>query len=66
MLVLGGDGLPAGLGEDRGDQGVHGLGAGRAEPGGDVAGEVDPAPLPGGAGQDRLGPRSGYLGGRRW
>ena len=66
MLVLGGDGLPAGLSEDRGDQGVRRLGAGRAEPGGDVAGEVDPAPLPGGAGQDRLGPRPGYLGGRHW
>ena len=61
VLVLGGDGLPAGLSEDRGIQGVHGLGAGRAEPGGDVAGEVDPAPLPGRAGQDRLdrGPDAG-------
>ena len=66
VLVLGGDGLPAGLSEDRGDQRIDRLGAGRAEPGGDVAGEVDPAPLPGGAGQDRLGPRSGYLGGRHW
>ena len=54
MLVLGGDGLLAGLSEDRGDQGVDGLGAGRAEPGGDVAGEVDPAALPGRARQDRL------------
>ena len=66
MLVLGGDGLSAGLSEDRRDQGVDRLGASRAQPGGDVAGEVDPAPLPGGAGQDRLGPRSGYLGGRHW
>ena len=66
VLVLGGDGLPAGLSEDRGIQGVHGLGAGRAEPGGDVAGEVDPAPLPGRAGQDRLGPWSGYRRGRHW
>ena len=66
VLVLGGDGLPAGLSEDRGNQGARGLGAGRAQPGGDVAGEVDPAPLPGRAGQDRLGPRSGYLGGRHW
>lgn len=66
VLVLGGDGLSAGLSEDRGDQGVDRLGAGRAEPGGDVAGEVDPAPLPGRAGQDRLGPRSGCRRGRRW
>ena len=32
VLVLGGDGLLAGLGEDRGDQGARRLGAGRAEP----------------------------------
>ena len=66
MLVLGGDGLPAGLSEDRGDQRIDRLGTGRAEPGGDVAGEVDPTPLPGGAGQDRLGPRPGYRRGRHW
>ena len=54
MLVLGGDGLSAGLSEDRGDQGARRLGASRAQPGGDVVGEVDPTPLPGGAGQDRL------------
>lgn len=66
VLVLGGDGLPAGLSEDRGDQGARRLGAGRAEPGGDVAGEVDPAPLPGRAEQDRLGPRPGYRRGRHW
>lgn len=66
VLVLGGDGLPAGLSEDRGDQRIDRLGAGRAEPGGDVAGEVDPAPLPGRAGQDRLGPWSGYRRGRHW
>ena len=52
VLVLGRHRLPAGLGEDRGDQGVDRLGAGRAEPGGDVAGEVDAAALPGRPGQD--------------
>ena len=53
VLVLGRHGLLTGLGEDRGDQGVDGLGAGRTEPGGDGAGEVDAAALPGGSGKDR-------------
>ena len=66
VLVLGHDRLPAGLGEDGRDERVDRLGAGRAEPGGDVAGEVDPAPLPGRTGQDRLGPRPGYRRGRHW
>ena len=52
VLVLGRHGLLTGLGEDRGDQGVDGLGAGRTEPGGDGAGEVDAAALPGRPGQD--------------
>ena len=53
VLVLGRHRLPAGLGEDRGDQGARGLGAGRAQPGGDAAGEVDAAALPGRPGKDR-------------
>ena len=53
VLVLGGDGLGRGLGEDGRDERVDGLGSGRAEPGGDAAGEVDAAALPGGSGKDR-------------
>ena len=52
VLVLGGDGLGRGLGEDRGDQGARGLGLGRPQLGGDGAGEVDAAALPGRPGQD--------------
>ena len=44
------DGFGAGLGEDRGDERVDGFGVGRAQGLGDVAGEVDPAALPAGAG----------------
>ena len=53
VLVLGHDGLGRGLGEDGRDERVDGLGSGRAEPGGDGAGEVDAAALPGGSGKDR-------------
>lgn len=48
------DGFGAGLGEDRGDQRVDGFGVRRAQVVGDVAGEVDPAALPAGAGSDGL------------
>ena len=51
-------GLPdrfgGGLREDRGDHRVDGLGVGRSEVLGDVAGEVDPAALPPSTGQDGL------------
>ena len=54
VFVAGVDGFGGGLGVDGADQSVDGLGAGGAEGAGDVAGEVDPAALPGGAGQDRF------------
>ena len=61
VLVLGRHRLPAGLGEDGRDERVDRLGSGRAQPGGDAAGEVDPAALPGGPGKDRpdRGPDAG-------
>src|SRR3546814_4709933 len=43
-----------GLREDRGDQRVDGLGAGRSDFLGDVAGKMDPASLPPCSGQDRF------------
>ena len=44
-LVLRRDGFGRGLGEDRGDQSVDGLGAGRPELLGDVAGEMNLMPM---------------------
>ncbi|CDK01732.1 hypothetical protein MIC448_820029 [Microbacterium sp. C448] len=53
-FVLGEHGFGGGLREDRRDQRVDGLGTGRSDLLGDVAGEMNPATLPPRSGQDRL------------